>query len=391
VTTALNTKTPTICVAIDSEKAFDTVWIEGLIYKLKYLFGFHSHLCQVIYDYLKNRKFKVKIENTYSIEHIIEAGLPQGAVISPILYNIYTSDIPPPPIYPDLIINKILYADDILIYTSNKNIKKAQSELNNYLNCVYTYLQKWKININIGKCETISFYGTAKTIPRKTKKDLSNLSIKINTQTIAPTKNLKYLGITFSHNLKFYQHIKNSIAKSRKSFHSFKNLIYNRKGLSTNTKILLYKQLLRPILAYGFPVWYDISSAQMEKLRILERKYLRTFSNIGRKPNSYYHHNNNLLYKTAKTERIDRLLVKHNTKFHENIQNTQNQLLLNCSNLQDNYFANDNNKYKTPFYFKYLLNHNLLFDENNNLIFYHRRINGEGNGSVYNMNQNAPN
>jgi len=388
VTTSLNTKAPTICVALDCEKAFDTVWIEGLVYKMKYLFGFHSHLCQVIYDYLTNRKFKVKIDNVYSADHEIAAGLPQGMVMSPILYSVYTADIPPPQPCPQLNINKILYADDILIYSSSKNAILAQSQINKYLNYLHSYLQDWKISINIAKCQTITFYGTVKSITRKIKKDLNNLNLKINSQTIKQTKNLKYLGVTFSHNLKFYLHTRNAINKTTKSFHSFRNIIYNKKGLTTSTKLLLYKQLLRPIMAYGFPVWCDISSAQMEKLRIQERKYLRLFAHIGRKPGSYYHINNNSLYKITKIDRIDRLLTKHNIKFHENIHNTKNQLLLNCLNKSDNYYANDSNKFKSPFYFKYLINNNKLY-ENNNLIYYHKRIRGEGNGPVYNMNQNA--
>lgn len=79
----INRRMPTIACFLDIEKTFDTIWI----YKMH--FNFSAHICQIVYHYLKNRKFVVKINNTTSSPY--DSGVPQGGVLSAILYNIYTS------------------------------------------------------------------------------------------------------------------------------------------------------------------------------------------------------------------------------------------------------------------------------------------------------------
>lgn len=169
-----------------------------------------------------------------------------------------------------------------------------------------------------------------------------------------------------------------------------KHIFYAKKRYTPKIKSILYKQLLRPIIMYGFPIWHNISSAQMEKLRIEERKILRACAEISRKPGSYLHINNNALYSSANTERLDRMMVSHARAFFQNFDNTENPLV--TSMLEDciaEYHLNDLNIFKSPLHLKCLLDTNTMFDDNGNLIFYHRRKQGNGNDLVYNINQNT--
>lgn len=170
-----------------------------------------------------------------------------------------------------------------------------------------------------------------------------------------------------------------------KAFHTIRTILYKRQGLACDIKMILYKQLLRPILTYGFPIWFDISSSQMEKIRLLERKLLRIITHTSRKDNSFLFINNNKLYAKAKVERIDRLLVRNNIRFFNRMTHEQIQLLSD-DNIVNEHFTNDAYKYKSPFYFRYLTNNNLLYDNSGRLTYYHRRY--RGLGLVYNMNQN---
>ncbi|GBN21702.1 putative RNA-directed DNA polymerase from transposon BS, partial [Araneus ventricosus] len=78
---------------LDIQKAFDRVWIQGLIHKL-IRYKTPPHLLQLLKSYLEERKFAVKIGNSISEAKIMRAGIPQGGKISPILYSLYVNDIP---------------------------------------------------------------------------------------------------------------------------------------------------------------------------------------------------------------------------------------------------------------------------------------------------------
>lgn len=85
----------TAIVTLDIERAFDTVWHHGLIFKLVNL-GFPHYLCKILKSFLESRRFFVQVGNKSSHTYDIVAGTPQGSLLSPILFSIYTSDIPTP-------------------------------------------------------------------------------------------------------------------------------------------------------------------------------------------------------------------------------------------------------------------------------------------------------
>ena len=81
----------TAAIFLDVEKAYDTVWIPGLLHKL-IQYGFPETFIHIIATYLTDRKFQVKIDGALSSPRKIHTGVPQGAILASILYNIYTAD-----------------------------------------------------------------------------------------------------------------------------------------------------------------------------------------------------------------------------------------------------------------------------------------------------------
>ena len=102
----------TVMVLLDIEKAFDTVWHNGLIFKL-INFNFPYFLIKVIRSFLSERSFCICLDNEYSDILNISAGVPQGSVLGPILYTIFCADIPKYEVC-----NYAYYADDTAIYVS---------------------------------------------------------------------------------------------------------------------------------------------------------------------------------------------------------------------------------------------------------------------------------
>lgn len=383
ITIKLNQKTPTVACLLDVEKAFDTVWIEGLIFKL-IKFKFDPHIIRAIYSFLSDRTFQVKVDNTLSQSFNILAGVPQGSLLGPILYTLYTSDIPPPPILPQPI-KSLSYADDIIIYTSKRNIMKAADDLNNYLNQLSAYFNKWKIKINNAKCEAITFKG-CKVLTKKQNQNCNNIQLQINNTIIQKKKEIKYLGITLSEDIKPYKHIKSIIQKALISYNSIKSVLHYKSHLQKRIKLICYKQLIRPILTYGFPAWSDLSSSQMEKLRRLERKIIRSCSNIYRKPDSYKYINNSTLYKKTNISRIDRYMISNCIKFFENAEHSRNPLIRNSINSEEA-TVYEEVKYSPPYIIKNLHETNQLYNNNNELTYYHRSLRPTIQHLVYNINQ----
>jgi hypothetical protein len=136
-------------VFLDIEKAFDTTWHTGLLYKLSKL-EFSAGIIKLISTFLSNRKFRVSVEGEMSTPREIQAGVPQGSVLSPTLYTVYINDAPQNPGVP-----LALFADDTCIYTTDRKegyvLRKLQRP------SVGSWCEHWNIKINEDKTLAIYF------------------------------------------------------------------------------------------------------------------------------------------------------------------------------------------------------------------------------------------
>jgi len=96
ITNGYNLHKHTGMVSLDIEKAYDTVWINGLLYKL-ISYNIPTYLIYILKSFLKDRSFTVRLKDTSSTPKTTPSGLPQGAVLSTTLFAMYFSDMPPPP------------------------------------------------------------------------------------------------------------------------------------------------------------------------------------------------------------------------------------------------------------------------------------------------------
>lgn len=368
INSQLNAKNPTIACAIDVKSAFDTVWTQGLVYKLREHFNFPVHLCHVIRNYLQNRTFEVRVGRAISRNFSIAAGVPQGGVLSALLYIIYIADIPPPPEHAQPI-KRLQYADDMIVYASAKNVINSQDRINHYLHTIHTHFNKWQITINTSKCEVITIIGKKKNCCNFVKKHHTNVSININNTPIPNVNHLKYLGVIFTSDNSSIPHVKKTISKLHIAYSILKPILSNH-NLIPKVKLLCYKQLLRPIIMYGFSSWCDLSSHQMENLRKLERAYIRRCGNIRPRitPDGIKHINNARLYRITGINRIDRELTNSTVKLFE--KNYTECSLMQKTKAFDEDYHNTQNTYHVPYYITHLHNTNQLYT-NNKLLLYH--------------------
>jgi hypothetical protein len=114
VTLNFNYKMSTAVVFLDIEKAFDTTWHSGLLYKLSKL-EFSNSLTKLIGSFLSHRKFRVSVEGEMSTPREMQAGVPQGSVLSPTLFNLYINDAPQ-----THGVHLALCADDTCLYATDR-------------------------------------------------------------------------------------------------------------------------------------------------------------------------------------------------------------------------------------------------------------------------------
>ena len=103
------------------EKAYDMLWKEGLLIKLKAL-GIGGRAYNWVVNFLFDRQIQVKVGVEYSRVYTVENGTPQGSVCSPLLFNIMINDIFS---QVEQSIGKSLYADDGALWIRNRNVSYA--------------------------------------------------------------------------------------------------------------------------------------------------------------------------------------------------------------------------------------------------------------------------
>ena len=172
---------------------------------------------------------------------IIRAGVPQGGVLSPTLFDIYLSDIPIPKISS---LNLIIYADDITLTSSHPNINTATHNLLPYLNEIHTWAHNNNLQINPTK--------TTSTLMTPDPSEYNKpLNIHINNIPISTTSNPTILGLTFDPKLKYSTHTGNTITKAIKTLNLSKLLTSTHWGKSKEAPITTYKTLLFSIIEYA--------------------------------------------------------------------------------------------------------------------------------------------
>lgn len=259
---------------MDIEKAFDNVWIEGLIYKLKNTYNCSELLIVLLYNYLTDRSFQVICkefnQTVTSRTFDICAGTAQGSLLAPILLNLFLADIPKSaPDMPEQNFNIILYADDTLIYCKHTFATYASANVNAYLYTLNKYFSKWRLKLNTGKAQAKAFRRPAG------RKRVPDIDIQINRRKVPIVTTLKYLGVHFSNLFKFSGHVNYTIQKCNMALTKLSPVLNPGNGTKKDIKILIYMQLIRPIATYAFIIWYNVSRNQIDKISNLERKCLR--------------------------------------------------------------------------------------------------------------------
>lgn len=258
-----------------------------------------------------------------STPRTIVAGVPQGSILGPTLFNIYINDIPI-----DKNCKTALYADDTGIFTSSWRINTITKRLTNSTEKIRKHLKKWQIKLNESKTEAMLLTKRRPQI---------NTMISVNGKNVEWSKKLKYLGLHIDPKLNFSNHIKHISVKAHQTMFRLYPLFNKRSSLSKNNKLLIYKLCIRPILTYAAPVWSKTSRNHYKKLQIVQNKCLRIIGNYPRYTKITQMH------KDLQIHTIEEFILKLTTNFFSQCSINNNELINSIGNYT---LDNLNSKYK---------------------------------------------
>lgn len=246
-------------VLLDLEKAFDTVWLDGLIFTLITL-KFSPELKTLVNDTIRDKKFYVKGNNTCSETRSILDGLQQGTINSPILFSLYTNKVLElHDINTENNTYAIAHADDLIIYVADNQIGKIKSKLNDLVNKTNRMYTDWDLKVNPEKCETIVFRNPRVILGTLKAREIKNLQITTTVpgtgrEVNIPNKEIvKYLGVTVDYLMNFKHHIEAMLTRAKTAYYSLNRIVFNRVS-SGRTKILCYMIFVRSLLTYACPI-----------------------------------------------------------------------------------------------------------------------------------------
>lgn len=246
-------------VTLDIAKAYDSVEYRTLMPRLESS-GIPGYIRSWIGEFLKGRKFFCSRDGLSTSQYHQFRGVPQGSVLSPVIFNILLSSIP---IQKD--ISTYVYADDIAFFSSDRDIQELYQRLQNYLTVLDNWLSTLHLSLNVRKCAVIVF-------------PINNpisLCLTYRLQFIRQVKEIKYLGIIYDDHLTWRPHISHIALKGEKAAGVLRRISNHKFGMRRDTLLMIYRSYVRPVLEFGCVLFSGCATYKLHPLFLIERLALR--------------------------------------------------------------------------------------------------------------------
>ena len=255
----------TVGLFIDLSKAFDTVDHQILLNKL-YHYGIRGIAFNWFSSYLSDRQQYVQYNGVNSSRRCIKCGVPQGSILSPLLFLVYINNM----CNVSKILDLILFADDTNVFFSHKNVDVIQKILNDELPKLSDRCNANKLSVNLKKSKFMIFR------PRQKRQTL-DINLEINHCAIEQVKETVFWGVILDETFSWKPHtgIANVARKISKSI----GVIYKASFcLPTSSLLTLYYSLVCPYLVYCVSVWGSTYPSNLKRILLLQKKVVRIIS-----------------------------------------------------------------------------------------------------------------
>ena len=262
---SFNRREHVVAAFLDVEKAFDNVWHNGLRYKICML-DLPTKMTRWLSDFLVGQVSQVNVNGFLSDKISPNAGVPQGSVLSPLLFLIYVTDLQNPHHRQN---SKSQFADDTALWAATKNVQFAAKLLRRDLRKLANWCAKWRIKLNPEKKTKVIIFSRS-PLARKSEPvpKLYGEKLKIYPQ-------VKFLGITFDSKLTFQKHFEEILGRCNTRYHRVRLIVNKKWGPGPSIILQIYKQCVRPIFEYGSLSTITMSDTITSKIQRLQNKFIR--------------------------------------------------------------------------------------------------------------------
>lgn len=249
---------------VDFSCAFDLIPRNSLFYKLSSM-GLSTKMVKILSLLYMNTSSQVWDGCCLSESFLVTQGVKQGCLLSPVLFSLYVNDLNEclggGVHVAGTLVKVLLYADDLVI------LAETTDDLQQMINSLHSYCEKWSLNINLTKSKIVPF--------RKSSGFSSSIEWYYGQEIIEIVKEYKYLGVLLSYNLSFVKHLESKLEQAKCAINStWLSYMYNPK-ISWTNKMKIFHTAAKSIMCYGAQVWGFEKFDSVEKLfRFFVKKIL---------------------------------------------------------------------------------------------------------------------
>ena len=252
----------TVAMAVDFSKAFDTVDHTALL-RMIHESSMSANTVRWLCTYLRGRTASCHYSGERSSRVTIHVGVPQGSVLSPMLFNAYVSS------YPHTAELCTSYADDFTASASHPDVGVATASLAAHARDVSAWADERKLQISAQK-STVTLFTS------QTQQGSFHPQVPLNGTMLPLDQNPKILGVTFDPHFHFHKHVEALVAKAKQSLSILKALTGTNWGQQKETIVATFKALIDSTFMYAAPIWFpNASESSIGKLQTIQNSALR--------------------------------------------------------------------------------------------------------------------
>lgn len=266
----------TVLIMLDLSAAFDTLDHNTLLHRFEHDFGITDHALKWTKSYLSERYQLIVINGACSKPVLLQYGVPQGSVLGPKKYTMYSKPLG------DIIRRYGLlyhfYADDTQLYVSFKPQNElAKSNALTLVEHCLTDIEKWMnenmLKLNSDKTEVMLFTS------KHNAKHMNSVVVRVGDTEIASVSSVKNLGVIFDSAMNMEKHVKNVC---RSAYFQLRNIGHIRRYLTRNATKSLVNGLVTSRLDYCNSLLSGLPQKTLHKLQVVQNTAARIVTRTPR-------------------------------------------------------------------------------------------------------------